>query len=223
MAVTIEALGHSGFLVSDGSHTVAIDPFLTGNPAAKRDAASIRCDAICVTHGHADHFSDVPAIARANGATVYSSFEICNFLGEQSHDKVEPGNPGGRIAAPFGFVAFTQAFHSSSLDGRYMGMPMGVVVGIGGRSIYHLGDTALFGDLRLLGELYEPDVAMVPVGDRFTMGPEHGKLAAEWVGAPIAIPIHYGTWPLLASDISAFAPSGVEVRALGAGETLTLE
>ncbi len=223
MGVTIEFLGHAGFVIDDGEHRLAIDPFLEGNPVAVRKPLELRCSAVAVTHGHADHFGDVLTIAKARGATVYSSFEICNLLQEQGHQLVEPGNPGGRIEAPFGWVAFTQAFHSSSYEGRYMGQPMGVVAHIGGVTVYHLGDTALFGDLKLIGELYRPDVCMIPVGDRFTMGPEHGRLAAEWLRPRLAIPCHYGTWPLLVSDIGAFRPEGVEVRAMKAGETITVE
>jgi len=222
MPITIEALGHAGFLVSDGTHTLAIDPFCTGNPAANRAADQIECTHIAVTHGHADHYADVPAIAKRTGATVYANFEICDHLGGLGHEKVEPMNPGGRVETPFGWVALTQAFHSSSFEGRYMGQPCGVVAHLGGVTIYHLGDTALFGDLKLLGEIYNPHVAIIPVGDRFTMGPELGARAAEMVGAPVVIPCHYGTWPALAQDISAFKPCGTEVRTLKAGDTTTV-
>lgn len=218
MAVEIEFLGHAGFLLSAGGHTLAIDPFLTGNPVATKSAGDLACDAIAVTHGHADHYSDVPAIAARTGATVYAAFEICEHLGEQGHQACEPMNPGGRVEAPFGWVALTQAFHSSSFEGRYMGMPCGVVANIGGTTVYHLGDTALFSDLKLIGELYRPDVAIVPVGDRFTMGPEQGRRAAELVGAPVAIPCHYGTWPVLTSDLGAFTPTNVRVQAMAPGE-----
>lgn len=223
MSITIEFLGHAGFVIEGGGTRLAIDPFLTGNPQAKKTADQIECDVIAVTHGHADHVSDVPSIAKRTGATVYGAFEVCNWLQEQGHEQLEPMNPGGRVVTPFGWVAFTQAFHSSSYEGRYMGQPMGVVVNIGGRTVYHLGDTALFGDLRLIGELYNPEVVMIPVGDRFTMGPAHGKVAAEMIGARIAIPMHYATWPLLTDDISVFKPQGVEVRALTAGEVMTLD
>ncbi len=114
-------LGHAGFLLDDGSHVVAIDPFLTGNPVAKHKPEDIRCKHIVLTHGHADHMGDTAAIAKSNDATVYAVFEIANYLAGQGVKKVEPANPGGRVHADFGWVAFTPAFHSSSFEGQYMG------------------------------------------------------------------------------------------------------
>ena len=112
---------------------------------------------------------------------LIAAFEICEWAGEQGVEAVNPGNPGGRVETDFGWVAFTQAFHSSSFEGRYMGMPCGLVINIGGTTIYHAGDTALFGDMALIGELYKPDIAILPIGDRFTMGPEHAARAAEMI------------------------------------------
>jgi L-ascorbate metabolism protein UlaG (beta-lactamase superfamily) len=222
MALTINFLGHSGFLLSDGKHRLVIDPFLTGNPAARSKPEDIQCDYIALTHGHADHFGDTVTIAKASDATVVAAFEITEYLGEQGIGKVEPGNPGGQIATPFGWIAFTQAFHSSSYEGRYMGMPCGLVVHMGGRTFYHCGDTGLFGDMRLIGELYEPDVAAIPIGDRFTMGPKLAARAAEWIKPRVAIPIHFNTWPPIAVDVSQFAPQGVEVKVMQPGDTWEL-
>lgn len=219
MPADITFLGHSGFLFSDGEHTLAVDPFLTGNPKAVHTPSEIKCTHIALTHGHADHFGDTIELAKANNAPVFAAFEITEYLGEQGLTNLEPGNPGGKIIAPFGFVAFTQAFHSSSYEGRYMGMPCGLVVNIGGVTIYHCGDTALFSDMKLIGELYKPDVACIPIGDRFTMGPEQATRAAEMIGAKVAIPIHYNTWPPIEQDPSSFCPRGVEVKVLSAGET----
>ena len=220
MAVSLNFLGHAGFLLDDGKTTVAIDPFVTGNPVAKVNANDVKCNAIVLTHGHADHFSDAEQIAKNNGATVYGAFEIHEYLSERGV-MTEPGNPGGKIKADWGWVAFTQAFHSSSYEGRYLGMPCGVIVHLGGVTVYHCGDTALFGDMKLLGEIYQPDIALIPIGDRFTMGPELGSRAAELIRPKVAVPIHYKTWPLLVQDASAFRPQGVEVKVMEPGESWT--
>ena len=220
MAVNITFLGHAGFVLDDGQHAIAIDPFLTGNPVAKHAPEDIRCTHVALTHGHEDHFGDDTInIARRNEATVIAPFEIANYCGEQGIENLEPGNPGGRIGTPFGWVAFTQALHSSSYKGQYMGLPCGVVVNIGGLTFYHTGDTCLFSDLELIGRMYKPDVAAICAGDRFTMGPEHAARAAEMIGAKTAIPIHFGTWPLLVEEISAFQPKGVEVKVMAPAET----
>jgi L-ascorbate metabolism protein UlaG (beta-lactamase superfamily) len=225
MSVTITYFGHSAFALEAGGARVLIDPFFTGNPLAEKAGivgAEQRADAIVLTHGHGDHLGDTVPIAKRTGATVFCAWEIHEYLHEQGVTKTEPGNPGGRIEAPWGWVAFTQAFHSSSFNGRYMGQPMGVVVCIGGRTVYHCGDTGLFSDMKLLGEIYRPDVAMVPIGDRFTMGPALATRAAELISAPLVIPVHYKTFGLLRQDAAGFAPRGVEVRELAAGESLKL-
>jgi L-ascorbate metabolism protein UlaG (beta-lactamase superfamily) len=187
MSLNITFLGHSGFLLRTESHAVAIDPFLTGNPVATAKPEDIECDYIAITHGHNDHVGDMVSIARANNATVVAAFEICNMATDEGVTHVEPGNPGGRINTPFGYVAFTQAFHSSSYNGTYMGMPCGVIVNMGGVTFYHLGDTGLFSDMKLIGELYKPDIAAIPAGDRFTMGPEHAAMAAEFIRPKLAV------------------------------------
>ncbi len=218
MGITLTFFGHAGFLLEDGNHAVAIDPFLTGNPVATMVPEDIKCQAIVLTHGHADHFGDTVTIAKANNATVYGAFEICEYLSEQGLT-CEPGNPGGKINGPFGWVAFTQAFHSSSYNGQYMGMPCGAVVHLGGKTVYHLGDTGLFGDMKLIGEIYKPEIALMPIGDRFTMGAELATMAAEMIQPKVAIPMHYATWPLLAPDATGFEPKGIEVKIMTAGES----
>ncbi|MFW6337697.1 MAG: metal-dependent hydrolase [Alkalispirochaetaceae bacterium] len=223
MALKITFLGHSAFLLSDGKESMVIDPFLSGSPVAAAKPDEIKVEYVALTHGHADHFGDTIEILKHNDGTFIGAFEMANYVGEQGIEKVEPGNPGGTISTSFGSVTFTHAFHSSSYEGRYMGMPCGLIVEMGGKRFYHLGDTGLFGDLKLYGELYRPDVAAIPIGDRFTMGPELGSKAAEMVGAPLAIPIHYKTMPVLVQDASRFVPEGVAVKELEPGESITVE
>jgi L-ascorbate metabolism protein UlaG (beta-lactamase superfamily) len=218
MGLSITYLGHSGFLLSDGEYSLCVDPFLTGNDYAKHKPEDIRCTHLALTHGHPDHVGDSLDIIRNNDALLIAANEICHYFGEQGVEKMEPGNPGGKIDLPFGWITFTQAFHSSSYQGRYMGLPCGLVISIGGAVFYHLGDTGIFSDLKLLGEIYRPDIAAVPVGDRFTMGPELGSRAAELVGPKVAIPIHYKTFGLLRQDASGFKPKGVEVKEMAPGD-----
>jgi len=219
MAVKITFLGHAGFRLDDGQHQLVIDPFLTGNPLAKHKPDDITCQYIALSHGHQDHFGDTLDIAKRNDATVIAAFEICNYVGSKGITKVQPANPGGRIKTDFGWVAFTQAFHSSSYEGQYMGMACGLVVNMGGVTLYHCGDTSLFSDMKLIGEVYKPDVAMVPCGDRFTMGPELATRAAELIKPKFAVPIHYRTFDALLQNADGFNPSGVEVKKLEPGES----
>jgi L-ascorbate metabolism protein UlaG (beta-lactamase superfamily) len=221
MSITLTFLGHAGFLIEGGGHTVAVDPFLTDNPVAVHKSEDVKCDAIVLTHGHADHFGDTVALAARNDATVYAAFEICEYCGAQGVEKTEPMNPGGQVDTPFGFVALTPAIHSSSYAGQYMGMPCGAIIRIGDVTLYHCGDTTVFGDMALLADYYKPDIAMIPIGDRFTMGPGLATKAAELIKPKLAIPVHYNTWPPIAQDPAKFAPAGIEVKAMKPGETLT--
>ena len=225
MACTFTYLGHSAVLLEAAGQALVIDPYLSENPVATMKPKDLKVNYIVLTHGHEDHLGDTLAIAKANGAPVFAPFEVHQYLtkkGLKSSEKTA-GNPGGKIDAPFGFVAFTPAIHSSSYEGQYMGVACGVVVRIGDATIYHCGDTALFSDMKLIGELYKPDVACVPIGDRFTMGPEHGAIAAEWIGAKVAVPVHYKTWPMLTQDVTRFKPKGVEVRELAVGESMRID
>ena len=217
MPITITFLGHAGFILEGDGHAVVIDPFLTGNPLAKTRPQDIQCQHIALTHGHADHLGDTVAIAKANNATVYGAFEIAEYVGGQGCN-ASPGNPGGKIDTPFGFIAFTQAFHSSSFEGQYMGMPCGLIIHMNGVTFYHCGDTSLFGDMKLLGEIYQQDIAGIPIGDRFTMGPALATKAAELISPEVAIPIHYKTFDLLVQDASGFAPQDIAVRVLNPGQ-----
>ena len=218
MSLELTFLGHSAFLLDDGTRRLVIDPFLTGNPKAARAADELDVAHVALTHGHADHVGDTLSIAKRTGATVHAAFELTEWLQEQGHEAVSPMNPGGRVGHDFGWIAFTQAFHSSSYEGRYMGMPCGIVLEMGGVVVYHAGDTGLFSDMRLIGELYRPQVAILPIGDRFTMGPELASKAADLVGAPHVIPCHYDTWPPIEQDPADLKPGSAEVHVLAPGD-----
>lgn len=220
---TLTFLGHSAVLIEGDDSQVVVDPFLTDNPAASMAAKDVRCTHVALTHGHEDHVGDTISIAKANDAVIVAAYEICNWASEEGHASVSPGNPGGRVALNGGdWTAFTRAYHSSSYHGRYMGEPCGLVIHVGGRTVYHAGDTDLFSDMRLIGELYAPDVALLPVGDRFTMGPELASRAADLIGAARVVPIHYGTWPPIEVDVTNFKPANAQVCVLEPGEALEI-
>lgn len=221
--VSLEYLGHSGFVISDGTHRVVIDPFLKGNPLAVRKPKQIECDWIILTHAHEDHLGDTVKIADENNATVHCMYELAEYLKKQGI-QVSPGNLGGGIDLGFGRSTLVQAFHSSSYQGKYLGSACGVILEIGGVTIYHTGDTSLFGDMQLFGDIFRPDVALVPIGDRFTMGPKLATRAAEMIAPRFAIPIHYRTFPdLLISDPGDFQPRGIEVHIMQPGEVFEVE
>lgn len=217
MPLNVTFLGHSGFLFDDGRWALAVDPFLTGNPLAVHKPSDIRCQYVALTHGHADHMGDTATIAKANGATLIAVYEICDFLAGQGV-KSSPANVGGKVQTEFGWVAFTQAVHSSSYEGRYMGTACGLVIRMGGVTVYHCGDTALFSDMNLIALNYQPDIACIPIGDRFTMGPELATRAAEMIRPEVAIPMHYPVPDSPVVDARDFKPTGMEVKPLKPGD-----
>jgi L-ascorbate metabolism protein UlaG (beta-lactamase superfamily) len=206
-------LGQSGFHVHSGDHNLLIDPFLTGNPLATAKAEDFSPAYIILTHAHGDHFGDTETIAKRSGCVVISSFEVITYL--EGKDIVgHPMNIGGGYTFPFGRLTYTPAWHSNSLpDGSYAGMPSGVVLEAEGKRVYHAGDTALFLDMELIGKR-GLDLALLPIGDNFTMGPEDALEAVKLLKPKVVVPIHYNTFELIEQDPYAFK-AAVEEHAPG--------
>ena len=204
---TLTYLGHSAFLLENDGQSVVIDPFLTGNPTASHQPDQLNPQTILLTHAHNDHVGDTIDIAKRSGAKVIATFELGTWLGEQGVEDAVPANHGGTVAFDGGTVKLTQAWHTSSYeDGNGFvapGVPAGLVVRFGGKTIYFAGDTCLFGDMRLIGE-EGLDVAVLPIGDHFTMGPDDAVRAVEFLNPNTVIPCHYNTFPMIEQDPDAF-------------------
>ena len=222
--------GHSTFLVrTPGGVRLLFDPWFGGNPACPAALKKpSRADVVLVSHGHADHTGDVVGAARDSGAAVVAGFELCDWLERKGLKRLEPMNVGGSLEVHGLRITMTEARHSSSIveDGRtlYLGEPAGFVVRLeDGTSFYYAGDTALFGDMRLIGEVHRPAIAFLPIGDRFTMGPAAAAIACRWLGVRQVVPMHWGTFPVLTGTPdaleAALASSGVQVLRLEPGET----
>jgi len=205
MTTTLTYLGHGAFQIDTGGKTILIDPFFTGNPAASTTADNAAADFIVVTHGHGDHVGDTVAIARRTGALVIANYEITEWLAKQGVKKLHAQHIGGAHRHPFGVLKLTIAHHGSMLpDGSYGGNPCGVVLKLADGTIYHAADTGLFYDMKLIGE-EGIDVAILPIGDNFTMGPDDALRAVKLIQPKRVIPDHYNTWPLIAQDAAAWA------------------
>jgi L-ascorbate metabolism protein UlaG (beta-lactamase superfamily) len=207
MAVEVRWLGHAAFELKIGGSTVLIDPFLTGNPLAPCTAEELEADFILISHGHGDHIGDAPAIARRTGAMVVANCEIAQwFQNTQEVKSVHTLNTGGGVQLPFGRVELTPALHSSPLpDGSYGGEPNGILIlPKEGKIIYHAGDTAPFLEMQLIGGR-GIDLAMLPIGDYFTMGPTVSLQAIEMLKPKAVIPMHYNTFDPIAQDVVTWA------------------
>ncbi len=201
-------IGHAAFLLEDDDgNVVAIDPFIKDNPVTDLDVKNVKPGTILLTHAHNDHVGDTIELAQNNDAKVICIVELGDWLEMQGVRDVVGSNHGATITFPGGTVKFTPAWHSSSyMDGEKqvaIGIPAGLIVRFGGRTFYFAGDTGLFGDMRLIGE-EGIDVAILPIGDHFTMGPDDAARAAEFVGATTVIPCHYNTFPPIRQDPEAF-------------------
>jgi L-ascorbate metabolism protein UlaG (beta-lactamase superfamily) len=205
MSVSLTWHGHATFTLDVDGHRIVVDPFFDDNPAARTQVEDVAADFILLTHGHGDHTGDAVALARRTGALVIANFEICNWMAKQGHEKSHAMNTGGGYDFPFGRLQMTMALHSSSLpDGSYGGDPGGYVLWASGKTIYFAGDTALFSDMQLIGRK-GLDLAILPVGDNFTMGPEDSLAAIEFLKPRQVVPCHYNTWPPIAIDVAAWA------------------
>jgi L-ascorbate metabolism protein UlaG (beta-lactamase superfamily) len=226
---TLTWLGHASFrLDTSGGKRVYIDPFLNGNPKCpENELEPERADIIALTHGHGDHVGDTVAIAQKHGSTVVALVELAGWLGKNGVDEGKLRNPnkGGTEHVDGVRITLVNAFHSGSApDGSYAGEPSGLVVETeDGKSIYFAGDTCVFGDMQLIGRIYHPDVAVIPIGDHFTMGPREASVAMELLGVKRVVPCHWGTFGLLTGTPDQLdVPAGVTVEHMDPGESITV-
>jgi L-ascorbate metabolism protein UlaG (beta-lactamase superfamily) len=220
----IRFLGHACFELTDGDKRVLIDPFLTGNPKGAASADEMEPTQILLTHGHQDHYGDIVEIAKRTGAPVVALTEIAGELGEEGVENVSDPNIGGTIEFDGGWVRMVPAWHTSTTPKGQVNTPTGMVIGFGGKVVYHLGDTALFSDLALVKERDDIDVALMCIGGHYTMDRHDAVKAADLVGAKQVIPCHYGTFPAIETDAQAFksdveSKTSSEVIVLDPGDT----
>lgn len=200
-------LGHATFSIESRGKTILVDPFLSDNPTASVSADEVSADVILITHGHADHIADAVDIAKRTGALVISNFEIITWLQGQGVENVHPMHIGGRHKFDFGSLKLTIAHHGSALpDHSYGGNPVGFILDTDAGNVYLAGDTGLFYDMKLIGE-EQLAVAVLPIGDNFTMGPEDALRAVRFLNPKIVIPHHFNTWPLIEQDADQWAQS----------------
>ncbi|MGK9250789.1 metal-dependent hydrolase [Paenibacillus humicus] len=204
-------------ITADNGKSLLVDPFLSGNPLSKSNPSDIRTDYVLLTHAHQDHILDAADISKANGAPIVAIPELAAYMSWQGAETIGM-NMGGTVDLGFAKATMIPAFHSSGivLDDEqrivYGGMPAGFVIEVDGKRILHAGDTCLFSDMALIGKRSKPDIAFIPIGGHFTMGPEDALQAAEWYGAEHVVPIHYDTFPPIRQDAGAFVES---LRGLG--------
>ncbi len=229
MSVCLTYFGHSCFRLEAGQVRIVIDPFLSGNPHGAVAPAGVPCDYVLCTHAHADHCGDALALARLHHATIVAPFELAEHFAAQGATTIDL-MPGGGINLPWGRLQMTPALHSSSLElpdgtNQAMGVASGYLIQLAGRTLYHAGDTALFGDMALIGR-HGLDLALLPIGDHYTMGPDDALEALNLLRPRLAVPMHYNTFEKIRTDPHAFATRatarGHPVRVLAAGEHLAI-
>ena len=227
MATTLRWLGHNCWLLETAGKKILIDPFLNDSPTAPVKADAVSADYILISHGHFDHIADAASIAKRCKATAVAIYEICDWLGKQGVEQTQPMNLGGAIKLPFGSVKLTPAVHSSTLpDGCNGGNAGGLLLTLPDLKLYFACDTALFDDMKLIGAV-GLDLAVVPIGDRFTMGPEDSIEAIKLLAPKKVLPTHYNTWPPIAQDANAWAAqvkaqTKAEPIVMNPGDTITL-
>ncbi|HLJ97263.1 MAG TPA: metal-dependent hydrolase [Gemmataceae bacterium] len=228
MSTRVRWLGHACLLFESDGRQILVDPFLAGNPVAACTAEAVNPEYILVSHGHEDHLGDTIPIARRTGAMVVTNYEMSQWLKKQGVEKVHGQQHGGSHAFPFGRVKLTLAFHGSALpDGSYGGNPCGFLISFNdGSKVYDAADTGLFGDMRLIGE-ERLDLAILPIGDNYTMGPADAVRAVTMLEPKKVLPIHYNTWEIIAQDTAAWAArvrqeTKAEPVVLKPGEWLTI-
>jgi L-ascorbate metabolism protein UlaG (beta-lactamase superfamily) len=228
--LSITWFGHSTFLITTpGGKRIVTDPWLEGNPLCPPGMKRIaEADLILVSHGHSDHTGDVVAVARATGAPIVAIYELALWLERKGLASVQGMGIGGTLAVAGLHVTMVPAVHTSSTVEHdttvYLGVPVGFVVRMeDGGAFYFAGDTAVFGDMKLIAEMHAPQIAFLPIGDHFTMGPEGAAVAARLLGVRQVVPMHYGTFPVLTGTPDRLkqlvAPQGIDVLVLKAGET----
>jgi L-ascorbate metabolism protein UlaG (beta-lactamase superfamily) len=225
----VNFIGHATFELIEADCRVLVDPFLAPhNPAAQRSAAEVEPTHILLTHGHQDHVADAVEVASRTGAECVAVTELAGWLADQGVEKTHNPNLGGTVRFDWGSVKLVPAWHTNTTpDGTVISNPAGLIIEIGARTIYHLGDTCLFGDLKLIGERHRPDLALVPIGGHFTMDTDDAAHACALIGAPRVIPCHYDTFPLIAADAEGFksaveSTTDAEVTLLAPGDGIEL-